>query len=212
MEGEHPHTHGHLIRWAGLYDWMLRVVSLGREQRLRDRTVQLARIGPDQRVLDIGCGTGTLLIAAARAEPGGCYEGLDPAIEMVELARSKAAKARVEIEFGLGAAEALEHPDASLDVVLSSLMLHHLPPQTLDKALQEIDRVLVPGGRVVIIDFPGKGPWFHRMGSLLGRNEEQPKGHLERVRERLEELGLEILEQGPVTPSYLHALVAAKVG
>ena len=205
-----PHTEGTLIRWAAWYDRMVGLVALGREGRMRASTFTLAAIAPGERVLDIGCGTGTLLIAAASAHPDASYQGIDPAAEMIERARAKAARAGVEVRFEQGVAERLELADASVDVVLSSLMLHHLPPSTMERALAEAVRVLGPGGRLVVVDFPGAGPLFHRLGALLGRDHHGAKGHMQRVREIMGELELEGIDGGPTTPRYLHYLVGTK--
>ncbi|HEY0603605.1 MAG TPA: methyltransferase domain-containing protein [Herpetosiphonaceae bacterium] len=154
----HPHeaapsTQGRLIRWAGHYDRLVNLLTFGHARQLRAMTVDLAQIVSDEAILDVGCGTGDLTLAAkARTGRSGRVVGIDAAPEMIAVARRKAAYAQSEIDFRVSAVEALPFPDASFDVVLSSLMMHHLPQAVKRQGLPEIRRVLKPGGRLVIID------------------------------------------------------------
>jgi ubiquinone/menaquinone biosynthesis C-methylase UbiE len=152
-------TEGRTINWPHLYDLIVKVVSLGREPRFRREIVGVVAPQAGERVLDVGCGTGTLALALARAvgENGRVY-GIDPAAAMVTRARTKAEKAGVAAEFKVGAIESLDFPDESLDVVVSTLVWHHLTSRLQGVGLQEIHRVLVPGGRLVIVDFGREGP------------------------------------------------------
>src|SRR6266496_5286400 len=120
-------TEGRLIRWSPYYDLAVNITALGRARRLRKMTVDQALIKPGDSVLDVGCGTGEVtLLAKTRAKDGKVY-GIDPAPEMITVARRKAARKRLDIDFRMGVIEALPFPDASMDVVTSSLMMHHLP-------------------------------------------------------------------------------------
>jgi ubiquinone/menaquinone biosynthesis C-methylase UbiE len=156
----HPHsvegpaqTEGVLIRWAPYYDFVTNLMTLGQARRLRLATVNHALIVPGDSVLDVGCGTGEVTLAAkARAKQGNVY-GIDPAPEMIAVARNKAARKKLDIEFRVGVIESLPFPDASMDVVTSSLMMHHLPEDLKVRGLAEIYRVLKPGGRLLIADF-----------------------------------------------------------
>jgi ubiquinone/menaquinone biosynthesis C-methylase UbiE len=128
-------------------------MMLGHARMLRKMTVDNALIKPGDSVLDVGCGTGEVtLLAKTRAANGKVY-GIDPAPEMIAVARSKAARKKLDIDFRVGVIEALPFPDASIDVVTSSLMMHHLPEELKRRGLAEIYRVLKPGGRLLIADF-----------------------------------------------------------
>jgi ubiquinone/menaquinone biosynthesis C-methylase UbiE len=107
---------------------------------------------------------------------------------MIEVARRKAARVRAEIDFRVEPIEALSFPDQSFDVVLSSLMMHHLPDDLKPRALAELRRVLKPGGRVLIADF--KRPTDHLGQRLMGL---MMHGH---VREGAQDLPALLAEAG----------------
>jgi ubiquinone/menaquinone biosynthesis C-methylase UbiE len=159
-----PQTTGMVLNWGRRYDWVVQIMALGQAGRLRRKTVEFAQIAPGERILDVGCGTGDLTLRAAeRAGSTGQVCGIDPGPEMIETARRKAARAQVNVDFRVGVIEQLPYPDASFDVVLSSLMMHHLPADLKPIGLAEIRRVLrspdavsgKPGGRLVIVDLKG---------------------------------------------------------
>lgn len=176
---DHAHTHDSLetngltIHWAGMYDVLVRMILLGGgEEKLRESIVKLAKIQPGASVLDVGCGTGTLAITAKRISPATVkVYGTDAAPEMIEKAREKAANAGLQVDFQPGLVEAIHFPDASLDVVLSSFMLHHLPGELKQRAFAEIYRVLKPGGRLLVVDFepPKGGVSRHVLTFMLGQ-------------------------------------------
>ena len=146
-------TEGTLIRWAPYYDLAVNLTMLGHARRLRKLTVDNALIKPGDSVLDVGCGTGEVtLLAKTRAKDGKVY-GIDPAPEMIDVARKKAARKKLDIDFRVGVIESLPFPDASIDVVTSSLMMHHLPEDLKVRGLAETYRVLKPSGRLLIADF-----------------------------------------------------------
>ena len=125
-------------------------------------------------MLDVGCGTGTLAIEVQRrVGSAGRVVGIDPSAEQIARARAKAARRNLPIEFQIGVIEQLAFPDQTFDVVLSTLMMHHLPASLKRQGLVEIARVLKPGGRLVIADFTrkqeraGQAARFHAGGSSL---------------------------------------------
>ncbi|MEO7003647.1 MAG: methyltransferase domain-containing protein [Ktedonobacterales bacterium] len=144
----------------------------GQLRELRQRAITLAGIQPGERALDVGCGTGTLAMEVARRlGSAGRVVGIDPGAPQIDVARTKAARRNLPIEFQIGVIEQLAFPDQTFDVVFSTLMMHHLPKSLKEQGLAEIARVLKPGGRLVIADFwrtqerQGRAARFHAGGS-----------------------------------------------
>ncbi len=171
-------TKGLILNGGWRYDlmgWLCdTLVFRGQWQELRLRTANLACIQPGDAVLDVGCGTGTLAIEVqSRVGRAGHVTGIDPGTQQIARARAIAARRNVPIEFQIGVIEQLAFPDQTIDVVLSTLMMHHLPDDLKRQGLAEIARVLKPGGRLVIADFKrkqerqGKAARFHAGGSSM---------------------------------------------
>ncbi len=155
-----PNTTGIVIHRAFLYDVFVWLASLGKERTYREKALDLARLKSGESVLDIGCGTGTLAIAAKRrVGPAGSVNGVDASPEMLARAARKANKAGTEVAFKNGVVEALPFPDGQFDAVLSTVMLHHLGHKARQQCAREVRRVLKPGGRVLAVDFarPAEG-------------------------------------------------------
>jgi ubiquinone/menaquinone biosynthesis C-methylase UbiE len=120
---------------------------------MREEAADLAAIRPGESVLEVGCGTGELTRRArSRAGSAAIVAGIDPSAEMIGVARAKSQRAGLGIDYRVAAIEALPFVDASFDVVLSSLMMHHLPEDLKQLGLAEVRRVLKPGGRLLIVD------------------------------------------------------------
>jgi demethylmenaquinone methyltransferase/2-methoxy-6-polyprenyl-1,4-benzoquinol methylase/phosphoethanolamine N-methyltransferase len=167
-----PATTGRLIRWARIYEPLLKIQLLGQTGALRALPLDLAALRPGERVLDIGCGPGELTLAAwRRVGPTGAVAGIDASPEMIAEARRKARRIGRGVEFRVEPVEALSFPAGSFDVVLSSLMMHHLPGDLKGRALAEVGRVLRPGGRIVIVDLQptDKMPRLWEPGWLVAR-------------------------------------------
>jgi demethylmenaquinone methyltransferase/2-methoxy-6-polyprenyl-1,4-benzoquinol methylase/phosphoethanolamine N-methyltransferase len=160
-------------------------------------TLDLAEVKRGDKVLDVGCGTGSLTIAAvARAGPSGEIHGIDAAPQMIEVARHKAGRAGLDVDFQVGLIEDIPFPDDAFDLVLSSLMLHHLPPDLKGEGFVEIYRVLEPGGRFLAVDFePPTSPWFRRLATwFFGHGMMQ--SNLQALSGMLEEAGFTEVEAG----------------
>ena len=90
-------------KWAPYYDLTMALMTFGREKKLRQSTIKLSQLKPGDKVLEIGCGTGTLTMAAkAHVGPSGEAAGIDIAPEMVAVARRKATRKGVDISFREG--------------------------------------------------------------------------------------------------------------
>ena len=207
-ETERLHTTGLVMHSeARYYDLLAWLLTLGRERAFRERLTQLAGLQPGESVLDVGCGTGTLAITAKqRVGQSGVVVGIDASPEMIERAKRKARKTGVEVNFQTAVVEALPFPDASFDVVFSTLMLHHLPRSVREQCAREIRRVLKPDGRVLAVDFgataserKGLLARFHRHGGLALRD----------IVQLLGEAGLRPTETGALGVTDLHFVLAA---
>lgn len=171
-------THGHDVdrfnRWASTYDrhWLQRIVFGPIQQTI----LQLAeeQAGQPVAVLDVGCGTGKLLIAAQTRFPGAKLVGVDAAIEMVRQAqRSDPTGA---IQFQQAVAEALPFADASFDLVFSTMTFHHWPDQR--RGIAEVARVLTPRGLWLIADFMPSG-FMRYVRGLLRLHQFPEQGELQ---------------------------------
>lgn len=149
-----PHAAGLLLHRAAAYDFFVWLMAYGKEGAFRERILKLARLAPGETVLDVGCGTGTLAIAAKRiAGASGRVQGIDASPEMLARAKKKAKRAGMDVAFTEAPAQALPFADASFDLVLNTVMLHHLPRPGRAQCAAEMRRVLKPGGRVLVVDF-----------------------------------------------------------
>jgi ubiquinone/menaquinone biosynthesis C-methylase UbiE len=165
-----PGTRGVPLNWmAPFYDRLCKVVGLG--ESFRQETLRYAAMQPGEGVLDVGCGTGVLTrLAAEVVGPAGWVVGIDPAPMMIALAWENAALAGKRAEFRLAAVEHLPFADQTFDAVLASFVMHHLPPEVKRAELQEVYRVLKPGGRLVVvdIDWSQARPVWRLLGWPLG--------------------------------------------
>lgn len=149
----HPTTaRGHTLGRPRLYDAFVDVFFLGRRRATFQALIAAAGVQPGQGVLDVGCGTGYFARLLARAVgPEGLVVGIDPSPEMISYASRKAGRPS-NCRFQVGTAESLDFPAERFDVVVSSLMLHHLPEELRVPALREMRRVLRPGGRLLVAE------------------------------------------------------------
>jgi ubiquinone/menaquinone biosynthesis C-methylase UbiE len=196
MQRETAGERSRVIHWARGYDVLVWALMLGRERTFREKALDLARLAEGESVLDVGCGTGTLAIAAkSRVGHRGQVTGIDASSEMIGRATKKARKQGVEVNFQTAAAQSLPFQGAAFNVVLSTVMLHHLPDDARARCISEIRRVLKPGGRFLAIDFGGSAA---RRKSLAGRLHAHAHFDLTQVVPLVNQAGLAHVESGPM--------------
>jgi len=145
------------------------VARLAGAAALHDAVVAATELQPGMRVLDVGCGTGSLVVTARRRHPDIEVVGVDPDQRALHRARRKARRAALAVRFDHGYAQELPYPDASFERLLSSLMLHHVETSAQAAMFAEMRRVLVPGGQLVLADIAGPfGP--HALFGRLRRS------------------------------------------
>ena len=144
---------GQMEKMVDTYDSYMKKATLGREHILRRMTVELAGVKAGDTVLEVGCATGTLTLAAKQAAgPTGKVFGMDIIPGMIEASQRKAAQANVDITFKLGSIDNIPFPDNHFDEVMCSFMIFHMSDETRRKGIAEIQRVLKPGGRLLVLD------------------------------------------------------------
>jgi ubiquinone/menaquinone biosynthesis C-methylase UbiE len=147
------------------YDLCTRLIG---GDQARQALLDLAELQPEHRVLDVGCGTGTLAIELKLRFPNMDVVGIDPDSKALARARHKAEHTTKSIQFDQGFADSLAYPSASFDRVFSSFMFHHLSKDVKESSLREIRRVTKPRGHLLLVDFDTQGS--HKMrgfGKLL---------------------------------------------
>ncbi len=124
-----------------------------KEEKFKSLLVEQANVQPGNRVLDVGCGTGTLAVLLKKAVPEAHIVGLDADRTALEIARKKATEAEVEIEFHEALAWDAPFEPKSFERVVSSLVLHHLRDRDKLRTLQKVRAWLRPGGELHIADW-----------------------------------------------------------
>lgn len=143
-EGKRRYVRRLFATIADRYDVITVLLSYGLDRRWKRRLIELAAVGPTDRVLDLACGTGDLLFAAA--EKARRAVGLDITHRMLQLAQQRGSTFLIT-----GDMLTLPFPGASFDVITTGYGLRNVP--SLDAALREIHRVLTSGGRFLSLDF-----------------------------------------------------------
>lgn len=134
-----------------LYDSVVAITT--REKSFKRALLEQSAIQAGHRVLDLACGTGTLAIKIRQISAATEVTGIDGDPAILSIARRKAERAGARVQFDLGDACSLPYPDSRFDRVLSSLFFHHLDREQKAQALQEVFRILRPGGQLHVADW-----------------------------------------------------------
>lgn len=145
-----PNHHADYRQFAGLFGYVAGLTMIAGRGGDAALVTDLAQLGPDDHVLDVGCGPGTAARRAARTAAR--VTGVDPSEPMLRLAHllTRLSRTETEIDWVLAGAEALPLPDDSVSVCWSLAAVHHWPD--LDGGLAEVQRVLRPGGRFIALE------------------------------------------------------------
>lgn len=179
---------------AKVYDVVSPLMTFGQERRFSREAIELLELREEEKVLDIGCGTGTLTAKISkrlsqRKKPQ--VIGLDAAPKMIEVARRKSKHLR-NIRFDIGAAERLPYEKDFFDCAVSTFFFHHVNLELKKRSLEEIRRVLKNGGRAVIVDVDTPTNFFGRLCAYAGYWIFEQEEILENIKGKLKES----LEQG----------------
>jgi len=177
-----------------LYDLMMKWAA--RETTFKPKLVEQARIEKSHRVLDLGCGTATLTILIKKTQAQAEVIGLDADPKILEIAKSKVARAGLDIELDYGTAFELPYPDNSFDCVVSSMVLHHLTRKNKVRSLKEAFRVLRPRGELHVADL-GKpqNALMYLPSLIIGRLEETSDNVKGLLLEMLRNVGFDQVEE-----------------
>ena len=185
-----------------LYDPVARLLM--RESMLRQSLLEQANIDRYHRVLDLGCGTGTMAILIRQRRTESTVVGVDGDPKVLDIARRKAAKVSLSIQFDESLADRLPYSERSFDRVLCSFVLHHLTHDGKIGALREAHRVLKPGGSFHLADFGPVVGWYAALVARIVLRGERPGENLEgRLPQLMAEAGFqEIKERGYLNTTF----------
>jgi len=197
---KHPHENEPVAHdapfWVRHYDTVVNLVTLGRTRTVHRRTLSLADLHPGDAVLDVGCGTGILLQEAEKVVgPDGTAVGLDVEPEMIRQARRRAGKNDSQATFGVASIEQIPYPNNSFDVAFSTLMYHHLSEEAKGAGMAELERVLKPNGRLILVDINAGRRSI--LTSLPGHNQVERRDFVRHdVTAQMQSAGFTIIEAG----------------
>ena len=206
-----PETSGATIHWTSQYDIFASLMGLGVNGSNSRVIVEMAKIKPGDKVLDVGCGTGDLTLTAKKyAGASGSAYGIDASPEGIDLARKKAKRSGFETVFEVGLIEKIAYPDATFDIVISRLVIHHLPDDLKCQGFKEIFRVLKPGGLFLLADFkPPTNPVLAHVASALVGHRMMMQSNVWGIPPMLTETGFVDVASGPTRSAFL-AFVSGK--
>lgn len=155
------------LAFTALTPWFDVVAKIAvRDEFLKRHLSELFPLAPGQSVLDVGCGTGTLLLRLHEQQPAARLFGVDADPNALALAERKGRQRMVNWSLLVASATQLPFPDNCFDGVVTSLVFHHLTTPQKQQALREIQRVLRPGGRLLLADYDAPRTWLEHLAFL----------------------------------------------
>ncbi|MCS7079892.1 MAG: class I SAM-dependent methyltransferase [Chloracidobacterium sp.] len=155
------------LAFSALTPWFDVVARVAvRDAALKDQLADLLPLQAGQVVLDVGCGTGTLLLRLHARQPQARLYGVDADPTVLTIAKRKAAAAAANLALTVASATRLPFAADAFDAVTTSLMLHHLTTPQKRQALAEIRRVLRPGGVLLAADYDAPRTWLEALAFL----------------------------------------------
>ncbi len=205
-----PVTSGQTIPWASFYDTLVNILSFGKARQLRTEISAKAPYKKGDILLDVGCGTGDqALLAEDMVGDEGRVYGSDAASKMINVARQKAQRSNKQVNFDVDVIENLSHADETFDVVMNSLVMHHLPGDLKRQGIKEFYRVLKTGGSVYIVDMEpdGKGSIIQRFSGLmihLHGGQKRLRNNVQQLIPLLEDVGFQHIKIGRINRQFAY--------
>lgn len=212
--GTGPETTGATLHQASGYDFHSNLMGMGVDQSNSRMVVEMAKIKEGDSVLDVGYGSGNLTLTAKKyvGNTGAVY-GIDASPEMIEVARKKAWQARREVIFDVGLIEKLSFAGATFDIVITRLVVHHLPDDLKRRSFAEIFRVLKPGGQLFIADFkPPTSPLLTHIATAIVGQQMMDASRIEAIPPMLKDAGFIEVASGPTRSAFLAFVSGRKPG
>ena len=209
-----PETTGATLHKASQYDIHTGLMGLGVNGPNSRMIIKMAKIKPGDKVLDVGCGSGNLTLTAKKyvGASGSAY-GIDAAPEMIEVACKKAKRNGFEAIFEIGLIEKIPYLDATFDVVINRLVIHHLPDDLKRRGFAEIFRVLKPGGHFFVADFkPPTNPVLAHVATVLVGHRMMMQSNVRWIVPILTEIGFVDVTSGPTRSAFLTFVSGKKPG
>lgn len=137
-------------RLTGFFDTFLKVFM--NEDKIKRDFIEIVQIKDYDKILDFGCGTGTLLQILSTRHPNNKFIGVDIDKNVLELAKKKLMQNNTEIVLDIYDGLRMPYEDNYFDKILSSLVIHHISTENKPLIFREIQRTLKPGGEIFIMD------------------------------------------------------------